>query len=157
MDSSNNHSEQPASGRACVSPTEVRDFLQRMKTRSPDEVLGTEANRGLAKALAWSTLLCVLALVVFTAPFARSKPSAAPKPDTKGPIEKDVTAETTEPTKLPSPPPSSPTLAKDKTKPPAGKDFLDKIGATDTKQANPKVNPLEKTADDLFKDIDNKK
>jgi hypothetical protein len=155
MNSNNNHSEQ--SSRTCASPTEVRDFLQRMKTRSPEEVLGTEANRGLAMAMVWSTLACGLALVIFTAaPWALSKPAAA-KPDTKRALDREVTAETPEPTKAaPTPPP--PDVAKEKTKPPpAGKDFLDKIGATDTKPANPKVNPLEKSADDLFKDIDNKK
>jgi hypothetical protein len=155
MNSSNNHSEQPS--RACASPTEVRDFLQRMKTRRPEEVLGTEANRSLALALVWSTFVCALALVVFTVPWALSKSSKAARPDTKRALDKEVTAETPEPAKsAPAPPP--PDVAKDKAKPPpAGKDFLDKIGATDTKPANPKVNPLEKSADDLFKDIDNKK
>jgi hypothetical protein len=161
MDLSNNHSEPVATSHAANgnSSDEVRDFLETIKCKDPDKVLGVEATRGLTRAMVQSAAVTVVAMIVFTAwPYFRGKLTAATKPAAP-PAEKEVRTETPEPTKTPAttvatPAPTPP--ATSKTPPAADKGFLDKIGATDTKPANPKVNPLEKTTDDLFKDIDKK-
>ena len=165
MNHSNNHTDpvstHPSRAGTCASSDEVRDFLQKIKCNDPEKVLGVEATRSLTTAMIQSTVITVLAMVLGTTvlPYIWPKSSASTRPETK-PAEKEVKAETPEPTRTPPAAVATPTTPdKDKGKTPAtgtDKGFLEKIGATDTKPANPKVNPLEKTTDDLFKDIDKK-
>jgi hypothetical protein len=151
---SNNHAE-PAHGSS--SPQDIQDFLKHLKTRDTEEVLGTSASHTLAGAIGQATAVTVALMVIFTfGPMVVSSPPAAPAPTAKSP---EVRAETPEPARTPATPttPTPPTVAATTPATPANaKDAMDKIGANDTKQASPKVNPLDKSVDDLFKDLDKK-
>jgi hypothetical protein len=160
MNSTNNHAESPNRTDSCASASEVRDFLKHMKGRDTEEVLGTQDSHSLAGAMVQATIITVVFMVVFTfGPMVWSTPHTDATPAAK---PADAKVDTPQPSKVaetPAPAPSTTAAIPPATanpQPPNAKDALDKIGANDTKKASPKVNPLEKSADDLFKDLDKK-
>lgn len=161
MNPTNNHAEPPGT---CSSPSEVRAFLDQMKNRDTEEALGTMGSHTLTGAMVQATVITVVLLILCTfGPMVMSSsepappPSAARTPEVKTETpEPAKTAATTTTPPTTNPPATTQPNAKAATTPPNAKDVMDKIGANDTKQASPKVNPLDKSVDDLFKDIDKK-
>jgi hypothetical protein len=123
----------------CASPTAVREYLEHMKPKDPEEVLGTAARRDLAVAMGLATVITVGVMAALTfIPFALSEQSTSEA----GPASTAPKA-TAPGTPSPTPPPSTTT---DKGRPTTAKDFPDKIGVTDTKSGTPK-DPLDSLID----------
>ncbi len=165
MTPTNNHADAPTLApvrTAPEAPAEVREFLQQIKGKDPDELLGTNAQGSLSLAMIQATIITVVVMIASTfGPYVWSMVAPAHKHDDKKP-DTDVKVETPDPVKpaaTPTMPATAPTVAPataDKNRPTTNKEFIDKIGANDVKPANPKVNPLDKSTDDLFKDLDKK-
>ena len=160
MNPSNNHSDAAPRPAAGTAPAEVRDFLEGMKSKDPDQILAGAATFSLSTAMAQATVITIITLAAFTVGplvYGKMRSGESDKPLIVSPGELDAAIGKEEPAKTPATPAPStaktPSTAK-ATAPPTGKEFLEKIGATDTKTASPKVNPLDKSADDLFNDID---
>jgi hypothetical protein len=141
-------------------PNNVRDFLQQLKNRNPDEVLGSGARQGLGAALIQATIITAVTLVALTVGpllYNQAAPAAKHTPEKDAKVA-EPEAKTATPAPSPAPTVTPPATTKGTTsaEKDKDKDFLNKIGATETKKAPPKVNPLEKSADDLFKDLDKK-
>lgn len=79
-----------------ASVAEIREFLSRMKGRSPEEVLGIVTSSGLVKGIMLSTIAFIGVIALFTfVPYAISgppRPKEKPKPVAQAP------AKTSEPT-----------------------------------------------------------
>ena len=118
---------------------ELKAFLAEFKGRSPQEMLGIVAASRLIRALALSTVIVIVGILVFTAIpyFMRDTETAAAEPTPKPVAE--VPAE--EPAPTPEP------VAEEA--PPAEAD-LSKLGVTEEKEAPPDVNPLETKGDDFL-------
>jgi len=130
---------------ASATSEEFTEFLARMRGKSPKEVLGAIARSGLTMGIVLSLLLNAVVLAGFTVgPYLYEKKFG--KPETAKKKDKD---EASEPT--PQPKVADTKTPKDKADPKDTKaDIAKKLGITETKPADPKVNPLDK-GDDLEK------
>ena len=130
---------------------ELREFVHNLRGKSPQEVLGAVANSGLAQGVGVATFGTIVVMAVFTiVPYymyggmaaAKAKLAAAAAATAKAESESanaaESTAATTEKTKAASKDASS-----------NAQQTLDKMGESETKQADPKVNPLD-NLDDLL-------
>lgn len=140
------------------SAAEVREFLQHVKEKDPQEILGADKQSSLGVAMLQATVLTVVIMVAWTAgsylwsqvAAASGKPAAVKTAEPEGKAEpaEPVKAPTTAATAAPAPDKGKTTTV--------SKETADKLGVNDTKVAPAKVNPLDKSADDLFKDLDKK-
>lgn len=141
---------------AGASAAEARAFINSLRGKSPEEMLGKVAASGLLRATVNSTLWTVGFLVVFTlGPYLlRSNAKAAPKPVAK-PTEA-AKADTTSPNKTISATDAatSPnTKAAANSGEPTEADTqraAKAMGMDEVKQADPKKNPREKDLDSLL-------
>ena len=131
---------------AFASTAELREFVHNLKGKSPQEVLGAVANSGLAQGVGLATVGTIILMAVFTVGpyFLYGKPAPpAPKKEAAAVAEPAAaTAQTTEKAAAPSTDASA-----------NAQRTLDKMGESETKTADPKVNPL----DDLDDLLDTKK
>lgn len=147
---------------ARATAAEVNEFLQRLKGKNPQEVLGIAAESGLVRAVIQATVGTLVLLVVFTVvPYTLSKQAPAKKaaaPAKVEPAEQAAKPANAAPTPAPASPaaPVAAVPGAEPQQPPVSEKALEKLGTTETKQSSPKVNPLEKSADDLLKDLDKK-
>lgn len=149
-----------------LTAAELNQFLQQMRDKSPREVLGVVSQSGLTRAVFQATIGCIVMMFVFTVgPYLWSKTFPAPekKPAAKAADQPAATADSKKPETPAAAPATTPSAAPDKgttasktDKPTVSKEALDKLGLNETKTGSPKVNPLEKSADDLLKDLDKK-
>jgi flagellar biosynthesis/type III secretory pathway M-ring protein FliF/YscJ len=132
---------------------EVREFLAQMQGKSPQEMLGMVAQSSLIKCTVQAVGVMLALMVVFTViPFGLAKISGEGASKAKAeeakasppPAEKEKPESGTE---------ASPGTDPDEDLPGEKDDLLDKLGVGETKVAPPKENPLESSADDLFKDL----
>ncbi len=138
---------------------ELREFLSQTKGRKPQEVMGLVAQSGLAHGMAVSTVLMIGIIAVGTlGPYAWDKvfpakvvaaaktqePAAAPSESTP------ANAEQAQPSAAP------PAATAEQAKPAASdpNEVIDKLGIGETKEFDPKSNPLENKVDDLLKELD---
>lgn len=165
MQASNNHPESSTSqvGQArantATSVAEVTDFLRRLQGKDPQEFLEVSSDNTLGRAIVQATVASVLLLMLLTVgPYLWGQifPDAPPKGESAKQAEKAAPKEAPK-SEAPAAETSAPAKTADSAKkPPVSKDALDKLGVTDTKTSSPKVNPLEKSADDLLKELDKK-
>lgn len=133
--------------------TELRQFVRELRGRTPQEVIGTLAQSNLLRATVQATVGTVILMLLFTIlpSFAGNAPAPAaakPEPAVTTPAKPAVAdAKTTDKDS------SAKATTDDKKKNPAGKDALEKLGIGETKTSDPKKNPLDNAADDLFKGI----
>ena len=129
---------------AVASARELRTFLTGLRGKKPHEMLGQVAQSGLVQATIAATIGTVIFMVVFTAlPYYWYR--NAPKPATAiaKPAAKVEAA----------PAPSAPAaVAADKNEGSAAsaQKTLEKLGESETKTADPNVNPLESGLDDIL-------
>lgn len=142
-----------------ASAKELHDFIQSMRGRSPQEVLGAVANSGLAQGIGVSAVGTILLFVLFSAvPYLiygppQVKPKAAPEkivvqPTADPKSNESVATKNTE---------SDSSKSADNANAAQGADgavnptrALEKLGESETKNADPNVNPLENGLDDLL-------
>lgn len=136
---------------AFATTAELREFVHKLRGKSPQEVLGAVANSGLAQGVCVATFGTIVLMAVFTvAPYyayggkAAAKAKIAAAAEAKAKAEADAaknagaTAATTEKAQATSKDASS-----------NAQQTLDKMGESETKQADPSVNPLD-NLDDLL-------
>jgi hypothetical protein len=142
-----------------ASPTGgVVETLRHLRARSPQESLGVQSNRGLLKE---SFLAAAITGVVFAAltvgPYYANKFFPASAPSTPA-AQSGVDPNPQNPS--PAPSPAANTEAKkpagEPGKTPKGKDIPDVLGESGVKKGSPKVNPLDKKDDDIFKELNPK-
>jgi|GEM_PF-477584 len=151
-----------------ASAGELNEFLQHLRGKTPQEILGAITQSGLARAFVQATIGAVVLVVVFTiVPFLIAKQFPATM-ETSSNAPVTATASTPTPGPATNPNPNSNTAAATATvssgsgaaSTPAGKasatEVLDKLGENITKTSSPKVNPLDKKDDDLFKELNGK-
>lgn len=133
---------------AFATTAELREFVHHLRGKSPQEVLGAVANSGLAQGVGLASVGTAIVMAVFTVgPYlVYGKPST---PAAKKEAATAAAAPVTDTTA------AATAHATDK-EAPASKDAasnaqqtLDKMGESETKQADPKVNPLD-NLDDLL-------
>jgi hypothetical protein len=136
---------QRAKAGTIASTAELREFVKNLRGKSPQEVLGAVANSGLIQGVAISTFGTVLLMAAFTAGpyFLYGKPAPKVKAEKKAEVSVD-------PKDAAKP---APTETKAAIAPDAKSNMqqtLDKMGESETKTADPKINPLDKAVDDLL-------
>ncbi|MDB5388513.1 MAG: hypothetical protein JWM11_4159 [Planctomycetaceae bacterium] len=136
---------QRAKAGSIATTAELREFVQNLRGKSPQEVLGAVANSGLVQGVAISTLGTFLLMAVFTAGpyFMYGKPAPkakAEKPAEVSSVDKDAAKPAAADSKAANSPDAKANVQK----------TLDKMGESETKMADPKVNPLDKVVDDLL-------
>lgn len=131
-----------------ASAREVREFIGRMRGKSPQEVLGAVAQSNLIHGVIVATIGTALVTAVFTVgPYLLrdkspgEKPAPAATAETK-PAEQPATAAT----KVPAPSASPDETAPDKK-------ILEKLEMDEVKVSDPAANPLENKDDDLLKEL----
>jgi hypothetical protein len=136
---------------AFASTAELREFVHNLRGKSPQEVLGAVANSGLAQGVAVATFGTIVLMAVFTVvPYymyggkaaAKAKIAAAAAATAKAEADAANTAESAVAT-------SEKTKAASKDASSNAQQTLEKMGESETKQADPKVNPLD-NLDDLL-------
>lgn len=135
---------------AFASAAELREFVQNMRGKSPQEVLGAVANSGLAQGVALATLGTAILMAVFTIGPYFLYPKAPPKPVQ---AEAAATAESAATSDVAASGPSEKAERVGKDAASNAQQTLDKMGENETKTADPNVNPLD-NLDDL---LDSKK
>lgn len=138
-----------------ASAAELRDFVQQMRGRSPQEMLGLVAESGLFQGIVLSTLSIFALLMVCTVvPYAWGK-SRGPAKGTAAPVASAASAPAGESTAPPAataaPPAGAP--AANPAAPQVSEDVLDKLGVGGTKESSLDRNPLDNDKDDLLKDL----
>jgi hypothetical protein len=136
------------------------ELAQHLRSRSAEEVLGPVAKGTLPRDVSLATAgTLILMLVLSVVPYAlRGHAADKPAVQAEDPATKVETPATkaAPPAAVPGTPATAPAPAAVATTPdkPAGKNdaVLDKLGM-DTKKSDPKANPLDKSADDLLKDL----
>ena len=131
------------SAAASASATELRQFINSLRGRSPQEMLGTVAASGLFAATAQATIATVVLIVVFTfGPYwLKSDAKAAPK------AAKPVA---TKPAEAEKPAVAATGAASETPNESDQKQAAKVMGMDETKAADPKVNPREKDLDKLL-------
>ena len=136
---------------AFATSAELREFVHNLRGKSPQEVLGAVANSGLAQGVGLATFGTIVLMAVFTVvPYyvyggkaaAKAKQAAAVAAAAKAETDAANTAESTATTTE-----KSAKVSKDASS--NAQQTLDKMGESETKQADPKVNPLD-NLDDLL-------
>ncbi|MEO8494991.1 MAG: hypothetical protein ABI614_07965 [Planctomycetota bacterium] len=131
---------------------ELREFLSKLKGRSPDEVMGVVANSNLFRSTLTATVGCVAILIVFTVvPYAMKlrsasvseKPAAAiAQPTNEAPVAAtESAASTSDQAAAASPVPDLERAAK-------------AMGIGGPLEADPKTNPLDNKLDKLLDGIE---
>lgn len=142
---------------------EMRDFLKRLKGKSPQEVLGTVAQSSLIQSVITAACGFAALIVAFTVvPFvwgkmAPAEKKGAAKPQAAAKVEPAQNASTANPVATGAPVAGDPgagsakPASAEKTSK-ADEDLLDKLGVGETKLSDPNKNPLDRK-DDLLKEI----
>lgn len=142
-----------------ASVAELREFLQQMKGKSPQAMLGLVAESGLARSTALATFLFAVVLVTLTVvPYAlrdrTAKPSAKVAAEKSAP--ENAGQKSAAETPGPQPAAAAPATAGDdagKT-PPVSDRALEALGIGETKTADPKKNPLEDKLNNLLDGVE---
>jgi hypothetical protein len=128
---------------------EIRAFLAQMRGKSPSEMLGILTASNLFRSTVQATIGLVALIFLLTllpwlwSLFTPSKSApAAPPPIAATPLPKSTTPPSGEPA-APAPP---------ETTPPAPA-VPESLGIDEVKTAPPDVNPLEKSSDDILKEL----
>jgi cytoskeletal protein RodZ len=148
-----------AHGTATVA--ELREFLAKMRGRGPQEVLGLVAGSQLLRSVAWATLGALVILVVGTlvpwwtagppsGPRSTPRASATPRAPAAAEAKKGETVSTE---RLAPPAPALPATAEKKPSQADAEKAVKVMGLGETKVADPKSNPLEKSLDNLLDKI----
>ena len=125
---------------------ELREFVQNLKGKSPQEVLGAVANSGLAQGVVLSSLITLIVMAVFTiGPYFWYE---KPKPVQKEPVAAAQPVAAVAPVATAASP-ADKSQATAKSAAANAQQTLEKLGETETKTADPKVNPLD-NLDDLL-------
>lgn len=140
-----------------ASAQELRDFLKSVQGRSPQEVMGVVAQSGLTSSILLSTIGCVVLLVVFSViPYQLNKLAANDESAKTSAEEQSESDETNAST-----PAAENQQAASKTESPNEQpvgspdpSLTDKLGIGETKEADPKSNPLNSKIDNLLDGID---
>lgn len=136
---------------AFATTAELREFVHNLRGKSPQEVLGAVANSGLAQGVGLATFGTIVLMAVFTVlPYYMYGGKAAAKAAL---LKKAAAATATEPSVETT---AEATAATKEKAAPVSKDAnanaqqtLEKMGESETKQSDPKVNPLD-NLDDLL-------
>lgn len=138
---------------AFATTAELREFVHNLRGKSPQEVLGAVANSGLAQGVVLATLGTVALMAVFTVvPYyvyggkAAAKAALEAKKAAAAQATAESAADSTAESATSTPEKAAPTS---KTAAGNAQQTLDKMGESETKQADPKVNPLD-NLDDLL-------
>jgi cytoskeletal protein RodZ len=144
---------------SAASAAELREFLQQMRARRPQEVLGLIAGSHLIRNIALATVGTLVILVVGTVgPWWLNQLAADSSSAAKRSTPPQAAASAPAPARKPEkptdepPPAATPTSTATDTKPSAAdaEQAIKVMGLDDTKIADPKKNPLEKTLDNLL-------
>lgn len=131
---------------AFASAAELREFVQNMRGKSPQEVLGAVANSGLAQGVGLATVGTVILIAVFTIGPYFLYPKVPPKVvKAEAPATSESAA--TSDSAVSTPVEKSERVGKDASS--NAQQTLDKMGESETKTADPNVNPLD-NLDDLL-------
>lgn len=149
---------------------ELKEFLGKIRGKSPKEMLGVVASSGLVQSFIQATIaMAVLVLALTAVPYTWSQifPDKGDDPaeNQAAADTEPATAPATDTTENPAAPPAAEpaaAAAAGETSPQPGApadlknpgDFIDKLGVGEQKDAPSNVNPLEKSADDLLKGLD---
>lgn len=153
-----------------ASSEELREFVQRFRGKSPQEVLGLVAQSGLVRATGTAAVGCAILVAVFTVlPYAwgrafgrtaSSKPApaashAAQQQTPAGSPAQTAGSEPAQAADAPAVPEGKASAVSDaagQPAPPESEAILEKLNM-DTEPADPNVNPLEDASDDLLDDL----
>ncbi|MBI1314759.1 hypothetical protein GC176_25985 [bacterium] len=140
-------------GDASATAAELREFVATLKGRSPAEVLGAIGESSLFQGIVQATIGCVVLLVVFTVgPYLLHGPAEASTPDAKAAVA-DTAAEPVATTADNAAPANGLATAKTEASAETGADVekaAKAMGIDETRQADPKTNPLDKNLDSLL-------
>lgn len=152
-----------------ASAGELQEFLQHLHGKNPHEILGAITQSGLARAFVQATLGTMVLVLVFTiAPFLIAKQFPTTSAENPAPAAETATSPASSPPTAGNPAmnpgaavaspanPATPTALGTPATPSGNAsptEVLDKLGENITKPASPKVNPLDKKDDDLFKEL----
>lgn len=129
---------------AFASAAELREFVKGLRGKSPQEVLGAVANSGLAQGVALATAGTIVLMALFTIGPYFIYPKVAPKP---AKVEAASTSEPAATSDVAAPADKAAPASKNAAS--NAQQTLDKLGESETKTADPKVNPLD-NLDDLL-------
>jgi len=124
---------------------ELREFIQGLRGKSAQEVLGEVAQSGLAQGVVLSTLATFAILLTFTIiPYAMANPAA----EKEKPAEATAQAQTESPPAAAAATPAAPAATANAAPlptgaPPNAAEALEKLGETEVRQADPNKNPLD--------------
>lgn len=126
---------------------EVRAFLKEMRGKSPKEMLGVVASSTLVKSTLQAAVVTLVGILLFTivpyvwnAMFPKTAAVVAPAaPETPAPTPAAAPAKTPETAPAAEPTPKA----------------VETLGIGEQKDAPPTVNPLEKSSDDILKELKN--
>jgi hypothetical protein len=138
---------------------ELREFLGRMRGRSPQELLGLVAESGLTRSMLLATFLFVLLLAVLTViPYAlrdRRADASAPVAEEKAAEEEDAAqAAGPETAEEPGKPAAAAPVGDAEDTGVDPERAVDAMGIGETRLADPKENPLEHKLDKLLDGIE---
>jgi hypothetical protein len=137
----------------------IAEALRAMRNRSPEESLGLNGESGLmtSSLIAFAgifLILLALTLVPYLLDKSFSSPPKQPNPTPANGTEVIVPSPATTAESPSSNPATAAKNPPDTSKGPSKKkDFPDHLGENGVKNANPKVNPLDKKEDDILKDF----
>ncbi len=130
---------------------ELREFLTKMKGKSPQEIIGAIAQSGLFNALVWSTLVVIVILALGTVgPYSWAKSQAAApaspaaKPTTVAPAANTAASA---PAATNTAANAENTAGQPKTIDPG---VAKQLGIDEVKQGTPNSNPFDNNLDDLL-------
>lgn len=146
---------------ATATAGELREFVNQLHGRSPQEMLGIVAGSSLIRSTIAASVITVVFMFGFTAgPYVWKKWFPKQVVATKTEPEAPAAAAAAAPTGTAATPAGSaatanlPATAGAAPAGPAGpKDPLAPLGINETKIADPKKNPLDNSTDDLLKDL----
>jgi hypothetical protein len=137
-----------------LTAAELKEFVEQMRGRRPQEVLGLVAHSGLAQGIAAATVMVVFLVALGTVvPYALGK--AFPEPVAAKPQPAEQPAET--PEKPAEQPATSTEAAATPAAQPTPNELPDLLGEGEVRTSDAKTNPLEGKVDDLLNEIDKKK
>ena len=136
-------------------PANVLDTLRHLRARSPQESLGLQTQRGLLKAFLLATVGTSMVFAALTVvPYLMHKAKPADEQPTPAAAGVNEPAMATTPSSTPPADQTAKAPPTDTGKPKAkGKDLPDVLGESGVKTGSPKVNPLDKKDDDIFKEL----
>lgn len=149
---------------------EFREFMQGIKGKSPQEMLGVVAQSSLLQSTLTATAGCIVLMAAFTAgPYAwgkffpatltptaaqsqKSNSSADAAKNNAAPPAAGAPNQPAAAALAPGEDPANSAAATTRTKK-SDDDLLDKLGVGETKSSDPNANPLDSDKDDLLKEI----